>query len=79
MKKYIVTEEQWRLIVEGMHPDYAAIAAEIYALKPIEPLSDKDLSDLYTKATSYSLRNQDKFLAFSFGRAIEAHTIGDGQ
>jgi len=77
---YIVTDEQLRVMISNAEFGYASTARRfVESLKPIEPLSDKDLSDLYTKATSYRPRNQDKFLAFSFGRAIEAHIIGEDQ
>ncbi len=38
--KYIITDAQRLLIAEGMHPDYASVAAEIYALKPIELMTE---------------------------------------
>lgn len=69
MKKYMITEQPRFLIVEGMHSDYQAVASEIYALKPIEPLSDDDINQMWYEATAGRMH-------IKLARAIERHLLG---
>jgi len=67
MKKYIVTEEQLRVMISNAEFGYASTARRfVESLKPIESLTYEEC------CTTEVNRNE-----INFARAIEAHIIGE--
>jgi len=76
MKKYLIDQDQMTYLLRILRC-YPLMYEELKKLKPIELLSDKDLCDIYANVTGQNLLNRETFLMFCFGRAIEAHIIGE--
>ena len=75
MKQYLITEEQ-RSVILDILADWN-IGRELINVKPIEPLSDRDLFEIIRNSANVEDRNM---LPFSFAREIEAaHGIGEAQ
>jgi hypothetical protein len=51
-------------------------AAPVAPVKTVQPLTRKEISDLYAEATSQALRPQDELLVTCVVRAVEAHIKG---
>ncbi len=78
MKKYLITEDQYKATIWAlMNGDYdKAVVDAMYALKPIEPLSDKTIFEIVNKSQNVE---GELMLPFSFAREIERRILGDAQ
>ena len=76
--KYLITQEQVTRLQELAGAfELVSIQGLIDELKPIEPLSDKEIFGVYYNEIMYSLRESEKTLALTFARGIEKHILGD--
>jgi len=75
MSKYIIDDERIAAIAKAAYLSEAYVRS-IADLKPIEPLSDKEIFAIVNGSKNVE---GDLMLPFSFAREIEAHILGDKQ
>ena len=70
--KYLITEAQRDFLIEQMH-NARNDQQWLNELKPIKPLSDWNIDEIYERIDDYEAPTW----MHSFARAIEAHILGE--